>query len=363
MKLTAGFMQYEVQMLRNSFLFFVSCLITANFCLAQQSAASPMETKAASAQGESSVPKLASHPSEDWTNPVVDRSVLRPLVNGASLGKMETATYSRELIRLEWRHGDPIDIYVIMPLSVKKPNVALYLYSYPANNDRFMDDGWCQRATRDGLAAVGFQSALTGDRFRNRPMKEWFIPELQEAMASSAHDIQLIIDYLQARGDLSADQVGIFGQGSGASIAILAAAADRRIQALDLLNPWGDWPDWLKASPVVPDEQRANLLTPEFIQRTAAVEPVTFLPQLKDRALRLVQIMADPDTPDSAKAKIAGATPSGKLLQYKDLDAHKQAWKTNGISGWLVVQLGVNHQQPIVHQANAPDMKLAGQTQ
>jgi hypothetical protein len=266
---------------------------------------------------------------------------------------METATYSRELIRLEWRHGDPIDIYVIKPLSIQKPHVAIYLYSYPTDNDRFMDDGWCQRATREGLAAVGFQSALTGDRFRNRPMKEWFISELQEALGSSTHDVQLILDYLQSRGDLSADQVGIFGQGSGASIAILAAAADPRIQALDLLNPWGDWPDWLKTSAAVPDEQRANFLTPEFMQKVSVVEPLTYLPQLSNRALRVQQVMIDPDTPDDAKTKIAAATPPGCLIQYKDIEAHKEAWKANGISAWLATQLGVKHQLPAADAANA----------
>ena len=36
--------------------------------------------------------------------------------------------------------------------------------------------------------------------------------------------------------------------GSGAAIAILAAAIDPRLKALDLVDPWGDWPDWLAKS-------------------------------------------------------------------------------------------------------------------
>jgi len=98
-------------------------------------------------------------------------------------------------------------------------------------------------------------------------MKEWFISELQESMGSTTHDVQLIVDYLAARQDLSADQVAIFGQGSALRSPFLAAAADPRIRVLDLLNPWGDWPDWLKTSPVVPDEERARYLTPSSLKR------------------------------------------------------------------------------------------------
>jgi len=277
---------------------------------------------------------------EDWTKLAVDRKFLRPILNGAPLGKEETPDYSRELVRLEWRRGDPIDMYIVKPHGVDKPRVVLYLYSFPSDIDRFMNPGWCKRATARGVAAVGFVSALTGDRFRNRPMKEWFVSQLQESLGSSAHDVQLIIDYLEARGDLSATQVGMYGQGSGASIAILAAAADPRIRALDLLNPWGDWPDWLKTSPVVPDTERAQYLTPEFLRSVSMLDPAAYLPQLADRALRVQQIADDPDTPSQAREKMAAAVPaSGRLLQFKDMAAHQEAWKTSGLPGWLAAQL------------------------
>jgi hypothetical protein len=251
---------------------------------------------------------------------------------------METSEYSRELVRLEWRHGDPIDVYIIKPHGVNKPRVVLYLYSFPSDIDRFMDDGWCRRATKEGLAAVGFVSALTGDRFRNRPMREWFISELQESLGSSAHDVQLILDYLGERDDLSAKKVGMFGQGSGGSIAILAASADPRIEALDLLNPWGDWPDWLKASPVVPDEERARYLTPEFLQRVSMLDPVSLLPHLQDRAVRVEQIMDDPAMPPAARDKIAAAVSPDRLARFKDAPAHREVWKVTGLSGWIAAQ-------------------------
>ena len=82
-------------------------------------------------------------------------------------------------------------------------------------------------------------------------MKEWFVSQLQESIAASAHDVQMILNYLAMRGDLDMDHVGMFGDGSGASIAILAAAVDPRIKASDLLDPWGDWPDWIAKSTLI----------------------------------------------------------------------------------------------------------------
>jgi hypothetical protein len=280
-------------------------------------------------------------PKEDWTNLKVDRSIMPMLLTGMSLGAYQAPKFTREEVRLQWRRADPIDIWVVKPRDVEKPHVALYLYSYPSDIDRFRDDNWCLGATETGLAAVGFISALTGERIRGRPLREWFVPELQESMASSAHDVQLIIDYLARRGDLNLDGgVGMFGQGSGGAIAILAAAADPRIRAVDLLNPWGDWPDWLKSSPVIPDAQRADLLTPEFLQKASYVEPLTCLPALRDRALRVQQILDYPNNPAEARDKIAAAVPAGDLAQYKGRTAHAEAWKTLGLSGWLAEQLG-----------------------
>jgi hypothetical protein len=277
-------------------------------------------------------------PKEDWTKLAADKSVLKPMTNGAKLAKAENPDFTRELVRLQWRVADPIDIYVVKPHGVQKPHVALYLYSYPSDVDRFRDDGWCRRVTSKGLAAVGFVSALTGERIRYRGLKDWFVPELQESLGSTVHDVQMILDYLAARGDLSVDEVGMWGEGSGASIAILAAAADSRIQALDLLDPWGDWPDWLKTSPVAAQD-RAQYLTPQFLEQISMLDPVTWLPKLKIRALRLQQVLEDQDTPSPARDKLAAAVPHDRLVQYKDVAAHHEAWKETGLSGWLAAQL------------------------
>src|SRR5215469_8190954 len=187
----------------------------------------------------------------------------RPELVADPSGKGETKTFIRELLRVQWRPNDPIDLYVIRPRGAKKPPVVLYLYGFPSDTDRFKDDRYCERVTRGGAAAVGFVSALTGHRNERRSPKEWFVSELPEAVATTVHDVQMILNYLDSRGDLDMSRVGMLGQGSGGAIAILAAAADSRLRALDLLDPWGDWPDWLATASIVPAEERANYLKPD----------------------------------------------------------------------------------------------------
>lgn len=279
-------------------------------------------------------------PQEDWSAlPVNPASLLQ--TSYAILGKDEHSEFTHELIRIQWRAADPIDLYVIRPHGVERPPVVLYLYSYPSDTDRFRDDGWCQRATQGGFAAVGFVSALTGQRYHApRPMKEWFVSELQESLGTSTHDVQMILNYLEKRGDMDMNHVGMFGQGSGGAIAVLAAQADPRIKVLDLLNPWGDWPDWLKSSPQVPENERAAYLTPEFLQKVAALDPVRYLPQLRLKGLRVQQVMNEPITPADAKDKIAAAVPGPEqVARYKDEAAYREAWKVSGLSGWLREQI------------------------
>ena len=280
---------------------------------------------------------------EDWSKLPVDRTVLPSYPRGTLLGKDDKDTFSREIIRFEWRAGDAVEVYVIKPHGVEKPQAILYLYGIPSDTDRFRDDQWCRHATSHGLAAIGFISAMTGGRYKGRPMKQWFVSELQEAMGSSAHDVQLIVDYVASRKDLSADHVGMFAQGSGAAIAILTASVDPRITVLDLLNPWGDWPDWLRTSPVVPENERPNYVTPEFLEKVSGLDPARYLPQLSDRKLRVQQVMDYADVPPAPRDKIAASVPAGSLVQYKDKAAHEQAWHANGLSGWIAGQFTADH--------------------
>ena len=250
---------------------------------------------------------------EDWSSPALKNSSLRavqPLVGYTT----DYPGYTVQLLQLQWRWGDPIDLYVMKPKGVSKPRVILYLYGYPAGTDRFKNESFQQAVTKDGFAAVGFVSALTGHRYHDRPMREWFISELQECLATSAHDVQMVLDYLATRDDLDMSRVGMFAQGSGASIAILTSAVDPRIKVLDTLDPWGDWPTWMETSPFVPEDERAQYVKPEFLKKVAALEPIDWLPKVQAKKFRLRDALFEPNTPRIAKDKLRAAVPAGATL-------------------------------------------------
>ncbi len=249
---------------------------------------------------------------EDFSNPALTGSHLRadaPIL----LETAENKDFTREFVAVQWRPGDRIYLFVVRPVPAKdqKPPVAIYLYGHPSDTDRFMDDGWCRRTTSGGYAAVGFVPALTGHRYHDRPMKQWFVSELQEALGKSAHDVQMVLNYLTERGDLDMNHVGVFGAGAGGTIAIMAASVDSRIKAIDLLNPWGDWPVWMRKSNVIPEAERAAYVKPEFLKRVAEFDPVKLLPGLKTPHIRLNQLNDDfPSTPEEAKKQIEAALPA-----------------------------------------------------
>ena len=225
--------------------------------------------------------------------------------------KAETKDFTREFVAVQWRPGDRIYLYVVLPAKVKKPPVAIYIYGHPSDTDRLQDDGWCQRTTSGGYAAVGLVPALTGQRYHDRPMKEWFVSELQEALGKSTHDVQMVLNYLADRGDVDMSNVGVFGVGAGGTIAVMAASADSRIKAIDLLDPWGDWPAWMQKSAVIPDEERPAYVKPEFLKKVADFDPVRLLPALKTPHIRLSQLDDDfASTPEGAKKQMEAALPA-----------------------------------------------------
>jgi|SRR5580658_2192563 hypothetical protein len=247
-------------------------------------------------------------------------------------------SFSRDMIRLTWRAGDPIDLFLILPKGRTKPPVILYLYSYPSDTDRFMNDDFCKFLAQGGFAAAGFVSALTGQRYHDRPMKEWFVSELPEALVNSVADVQMLLNYLAARGDVDVTRAGMFGEGSGAAIGILAAAADPRIKALDIVDPWGDWPDWLAKSSLIPEDERAAYVKPEFLKIAAPLDPVRWFGQV-NIPVRL-QYLSDPAvTPQIARERMVSAAPEqAKIIPLPDAVAQYKAAKLKFFD-WIKDQL------------------------
>jgi hypothetical protein len=190
-------------------------------------------------------------------------------------------------------------------------------------------------------------------------MKEWFVSELQQSLALSAHDVQMVLNYLAARGDLDMERVGMFAQGSGASIGILASAVDPRIKVVDAVDPWGDWPDWLAASPVVPEAERAAYLKPEFLKKVAPLDPVMWLPKIQARKFRLQEAMFAPTTPKVVKEKLreAVSTEPSRVttVVYQTQEETKSVITGNNVLAWIEHELQ-SLAQPVA------DEKLAKQS-
>ncbi len=262
---------------------------------------------------------------EDWSSLQIGNSKLEP--EEPLVGMVDDQpTFTRTLVQVKWRPGDPIDLWIVVPKGVKKPPVVLYLYNFTDGTDRFRNNGWCDRTTSDGVAAVGFVSALSGPRFHDRPLKQWFISEFQESLGSTVHDVKFILDYLAKRGDVDMDRVGMFGEGSGGTIALLAAAADSRIKAVDTLDPWGDWPNFLaKANFLQEDPEKSHYITPEFLKSVAPLDPVKWLPELKI-PVRVQQVRQNEAVPVESKESIKNAAPKQtEVVRFEAVsDLHKR---------------------------------------
>lgn len=301
---------------------------------------------AAVAQSERASPPIAD-PSdtrfqgvtEDWTTPALSTSVLRPIQPYGFYDDTNPG-YTVELRQAQWRRGDPFDLYVMKPKGVKNPPVILYLFTYPSDTDLFRNKVFQNAVTKDGFAAVCFVSALTGHRYHDRPMKEWFISQLQESLAESAHDVQMVLSYLDARGDLDTSRVGMFGQGSGASIAILTSAVDPRIKVLDVVDPWGDWPTWMATSRFVPENERAQYVTPEFLAKVKPLDPVQWLPRIQAKKFRFQDATFEHDTPRACKEKLRAAAPEGTRFVFYNTKVEFNTVFSNSVNlDWMENEL------------------------
>ena len=322
-------------------LLLVSSLFLSS-CIASSSQTTPQDIRATTASGaaktapDQTPPQSAEH--WDVLSLAGNNLQLFPPVMGE---KDTLPSFTRELLSVQWRSADPIDLYIIRPKNVVKPPVILFLYSYPSDTDKFRNDAWCQNVVNHGFAAVGFVSALTGHRYHDRPMKEWFVSELQESLASSVHDVQMVVNYLATRNDVDMNRIGIFGQGSGGTIAMLSVAVDTRIKVVDVMDPWGDWPEWLAKSPQVPEDERATYLKPGFLAKVVPIDPIRWMPQLKGRPFRLQENLFNQAMPESVRKQIEiAASGTAQIVEYHDIKEYGEKVSVNGkMLDWIQAAL------------------------
>jgi hypothetical protein len=299
-------------------------------------------------QGHSGPPRI-----EKWDTLSLEGSDLRP--DSPLIAQTDTfSEFTRELLRVQWRDGDPIDLYIVRPTGVSRPPVVLYLHGYPREAIRFLDPNFCKTVTKNGYAAIGFSSMLTGQRYHDVPMKEWFVRDLQHSLVGTTHDVQMVLNYLADRRDFDTSRVGIFGEGSGGTIALLAASIDPRIKAVDVLDPWGDWPSWLSGSRVVPDAERVDYNSPDFLKGVAPLDPVVVLPKLTSARLRVQQSLWDSgEIPAVSRERIAAAVPASALLaRYRNInDYHERVGMNGKMLDWMYASLSPGADRSAVNPA------------
>ena len=278
---------------------------------------------------------------EHWDKLALNDNDLRP--DPPITGEVDTfPEFTRELVRVQWRNNDPIDLYIARPVGVAKPPVIVYLYGYPGEAVRFLNNSLCKTLTKNGFAAVGFSPMLTGQRYHDVSMKEWFISDLSRSLVGTTHDVEMVINYLNNRADFDMTRIGIFGEGSGGTVALLAASVDTRIKAVDVLNPWGDWPSWMAKSLIVPESERADYEKPEFLKSVAPYDPVDLLPKFNLLPLRVQQnLWDDSKTPSTARDRIAASLPkTADLAQYKnERDYYDKVGNNGKMLDWMYAHL------------------------
>jgi hypothetical protein len=289
--------------------------------------------------------------SEDFSSLSLKSSAFYPLP--PIMGQKDDSPkmpFVRERWQMMWRPADPIDLYVCKPKETTgKLPVILYLYTSPSDTKRFKSDDWCMTMTSDGFAAVGFLSAYTGDRLDMRSPSATFFTDFRESLVSTVHDIQMILDYLATRDDLDMNRVGMYGQGSGGTIAILASSVDKRIRALDVLTPWGDWKNFFAGGSYPSAEKRAKFQSPEFLAQIAPFDPVTLLPRVKAKSLRIQDVRNSGRMPDASQVRLEAAAPRTAIItQYGDQASLAAHAPVGVLFGWLRTELQPNAKPRVI---------------
>jgi hypothetical protein len=277
---------------------------------------------------------------EDTSTPSLKGSqMLKTEIHGPGVDTSHES-YAVEFWQVTWRTGDPIEVYLLRPIGVAKPPVILNLFGFPNDLDPYKKEAVQKDMVNGGFAVVGFASALTGQRYHDVPLSMWFLSSLRQSLAFTAHDVQLMIDFVQRRGDLDTSRIGMFANGSSGAIAILASAVDPRIKVLDVLDPWADWPTWLANSPFPPADERANFLKPEFLKSISTLETLDYLPKVQAKKFRIEDAVINPETPAPIKEKIRKAAPEGTVfVQYKTREEFMAAFPHSSNLDWLKQQI------------------------
>jgi hypothetical protein len=124
---------------------------------------------------------------------------------------------------------------------------------------------------------------------------------------------------------------------------------------LDLIDPWGDWPEWIANSPIIPEKERPSYLKPEWLASVAPLDPVKWLPELKTPIVRLRDVNSVRVTPETARKKMEQSMPPQvEIVRYEDQEAFKKAVAGGTGFDWIKQQLGKTSGVQVGTTRNAP---------
>jgi hypothetical protein len=148
--------------------------------------------------------------------------------------------------------------------------------------------------------------------------------------------------------------VGMFGNGSGGAIAVLASVVDARIKVLDLQAPWGDWKYWLSESRVVPEDERLTFIKPDFLANVVPLDPIAWLPKIHARSLRIEDIRGNKAMPDKAQEKLEAAAPDfAEINQYGNGRAFLARQIPVSVLDWMKAQLAAEAKPQVEGEKSA----------
>ena len=103
---------------------FAFLLLAASNLFGQQSGSSIPPMVAAPSPAPEAAQTVA--PAERWDALSIRDSKLEPI--DPIPGEVDRyPEFTRELLRVEWRGGDPVDLYIVRPVGVAKPRMTLVL--------------------------------------------------------------------------------------------------------------------------------------------------------------------------------------------------------------------------------------------
>jgi hypothetical protein len=114
--------------------------------------------------------------------------------------------------------------------------------------------------------------------------------------------------------------------------------ADPRLRAVDVVGPWGDWPDFLAEAKGIPDSERQNYLKPEFLKTLETLEPVHYLPSLDPQRIRIQ--FTEQELKTKWAATVKNAAPQGATLRkYASAEELHNASASGDLFQWLADRL------------------------